>query len=102
MQRCARGGRRAVALADEAVSAGQASVAFRLLPEVVRENPEHGQARKILGYEQFDGRWLTSFETAKARAGQVWDDRFGWLPADYVARYEAGERFDGALAEGGG
>jgi hypothetical protein len=84
-----------LALAEEAVAAGQASAAFRLLPEVLHENPDHPQARKILGYEEFGGRWLSAFEVAKARAGQVWDDRFGWLPADHVPRYEAGERFDG-------
>lgn len=84
-----------IGLAKDAVAAGQASLAFQLLPLVLRENPDHEQARKILGYEKYEGRWRTPFEIAKAREGQVWHARFGWLPRDHVARYEAGERFYG-------
>ncbi len=82
-------------LAKDAVAAGSAARAFALLAEVIREAPDHAEARKILGYEQVDGRWLTPFEARKFREGQVWHDRFGWLPADHVKRYEAGERFFG-------
>ena len=81
------------ALAREAVEAGRASLAFQLLPEVVRENPGHAKAREILGYEKHDERWLTPFEIQKARDGQVWHKRFGWLPAGHVKRYDGGERF---------
>ena len=83
------------ALAGEAAAGGQASLAFQLLPEVIHENPQHAKAREILGYERHGERWLTPFEAAKAAQNQVWHDRFGWLPADHVARYEAGERFYG-------
>jgi Protein of unknown function (DUF1570) len=82
-------------LARAASAGGQASASFHILPEVIRENPHHAKARAILGYEEFAGRWLTPFEIAKARDRQVWHQRFGWLPADRVSRYEAGERFYG-------
>lgn len=83
------------ALAKAAATSGHASVAFQILPEVIRENPDHEKARAILGYEKYEGRWLTPFEVAKARDGQTWHANFGWLPADHVPRYEAGERLFG-------
>jgi hypothetical protein len=81
------------ALAEEAAEHGHAAAAFPLLVEVIRDEPGHERARKILGYELHEGRWLTPFEIAKANDGQAWDSRFGWLPAKYVTRYEAGERY---------
>ncbi len=80
-------------LAKEAVENGHAADAFAWLVEVIRENPAHAEARKILGYEKQDGKWLTPFEASKAREGQIWHPRFGWLPSAHVARYEKGERF---------
>jgi len=80
-------------LANTAVENGHAADAFAWLVEVIRENPAHAEARKILGYVKHEGQWLTPFEAAKAREGQVWHPRFGWLPRAHIARYEAGERF---------
>lgn len=80
-------------LAVEAADHGHAADAFPLLVEVIREQPDHEKARQILGYEKYKGDWLTPFEVAKAREGQVWHAKFGWLPAAHVARYEAGERY---------
>ncbi len=80
-------------LAAEAAGSGHAADAFPLLVEVIREEPDHEKARQILDYENFKGRWLTPFEVAKARDGQVWHAKFGWLPAAHVPRYEAGERY---------
>lgn len=81
------------ALAGEAVEAGAASQAFPLLVEALRENPDHAEARKILGYERSNDRWLTPFEVRKSREKQVWHPRFGWLPAANVKRYEGGEQY---------
>jgi hypothetical protein len=80
-------------LAVKAAGHGHAAEAFPLLVEVIREQPDHEKARRILGYEKYEGRWLTPFEVAKARDGQVWHAKFGWLPAAHVARYEGGERY---------
>ena len=81
------------ALSAEAVESGVASRAFPLLVETLRENPDHAGARKILGYELENDRWLTPFEARKAREKQVWHPTFGWLPAANVKRYEGGERY---------
>ncbi len=80
-------------LAVQCAGNGHAAEAFSLLVEVIREQPSHERARQILGYEQYQGRWITPFEAAKAREGQVWHPHYGWLPAEHVARYEGGERY---------
>ncbi|HEV3006100.1 MAG TPA: hypothetical protein VGX78_16645, partial [Pirellulales bacterium] len=81
------------ALARRAADEKQTTLAYRLLHETLREDPLHQEARKMLGYKLRDGRWLTSFEAQKAQSKQVWHERFGWLPAANLERYEAGERF---------
>lgn len=79
-------------LALSAAEQREFTLAFRLVHEVLRENPGHERARLLLGYKPHDGRWRTPYEISKAQAQQVWHPRFGWLPESQVARYEAGER----------
>jgi hypothetical protein len=84
---------RLIALARQAVAEHRASLAGELIVETLRENPDHEQARAILGYRRHEGVWRTPFEIRQLRAGKVWRDKFGWLPQAHVARYERGERF---------
>jgi hypothetical protein len=83
----------AFALARRAASEKRTTLAFRLLHETLREDPQHPEARRMLGYKLRDGRWLTAFEAQKAQSKQVWHEKFGWLPVANLERYEAGERF---------
>ena len=88
--------RRAERLFEQARSqaeAGRFSPALRLTYETLHEDPNHAAARKLLGYQQVDGRWRSPIETAKHRAGQIWHARFGWIAAEHIARYEQGERY---------
>jgi hypothetical protein len=80
-------------LASEAVSQNQASAAFELLGETLREDPDHAAARKAAGYAFIQKKWRTQFEALALREGRVWHGEFGWLPAKHVERYEQGERF---------
>lgn len=80
-------------LARRAIRAREVSLAFELILATARENPDHEAARRMLGYVRFRDQWQTPFEVRRLRAGQVWSDRFGWLPASQLKRYEAGERF---------
>jgi hypothetical protein len=82
-----------IALARRAVAEHRSSIAYELVVEAVRENPDHEQARKMLGHAQFRDCWHTPFEIRQLRAGKVWHDKFGWLPRGHVERYEKGERF---------
>src|SRR3954466_11495636 len=47
-------------LAKQAAEAGQCSLAFQWTTEVLRENPDHADARRVLGYVERDGKWLTA------------------------------------------
>lgn len=82
-----------MALAERAVAEHRASIVYELVTEALRENPDHPQARRMLGYVRSRGTWHTTYEVRQLRAGKVWHDRFGWLPQKHVARYDAGERF---------
>jgi hypothetical protein len=84
-----------LAIARKAASAGQASLALQWATEAVRENSDHAAARRVLGYQQRDGRWLTAFGARMADAGKSWHPKFGWIVASNASRYEAGERFVG-------
>jgi hypothetical protein len=80
------------ALASRAAETGQLSLAFQWATETLREDPDHADARRVLGYEKRDGQWLTPYGMRMADAGKQWHAKFGWVvPAD-VARYDAGER----------
>jgi hypothetical protein len=80
-------------LALTAAKAGQAGLAYELATETLRENPEHKQARRALGYVRFRDQWRMPFEIRQLSAGKVWHDRFGWLPKSHIERYEKGERY---------
>ena len=80
-------------LAAGAANARDFAVAFQLVHATLREDPEHEAARRLLGFKQHEGKWLSQYELTKAQANQQWHERFGWLPEKHVKRYESGERF---------
>jgi hypothetical protein len=82
-----------VALAARAARERRAALAYELVTEAVRENPDQAQARKVLGYVRSRDAWRTPFEIRQLNANKVWHEKFGWLPKNHVARYEKGERY---------
>lgn len=81
------------ALARNAAADGDVSLAAEALNGVLRENPDHAAARRAVQHEAFAGAWYPSVAAARLRRGEVWHDKFGYLPAEHVARYEAGQRY---------
>ena len=79
-------------LARRALRVRRASLALELVLAAAHANPDHESVRRILGFQEYRGRWVSPFEAAKLRAGQVWHERFGWLPRAHVERYEQGQR----------
>lgn len=79
--------------ARQAAKRHEASAAYRLAYESLHYDANFEPARKLLGYVKFRNEWRTPFEVHQLSAGKVWHARFGWLPADYVSRYENGERY---------
>jgi hypothetical protein len=66
-------------LAKQAADAGQSSLAFQWATETLRENPDHADARRVLGYVEKDGKWLTPYGAKMHDAGKNWDSQKGWL-----------------------
>jgi hypothetical protein len=82
-----------VALAKRAAGEHHPSLAFELVTEAVRENPDQKQGRRILGYARYRDAWRTPFEIRQLGANKVWHEQFGWLPKSHVERYEKGQRY---------
>jgi hypothetical protein len=80
------------ALAQRAAESGYASVALQWVTEVVRCDPNHAAARRILGYEQHAGQWLTPLARKMADRKKAWHPQFGWIGVHDLFRYERGER----------
>lgn len=80
-------------LARRAIRTNRASLAFDLVVTALHEDPDHKPIRQLLGYQPYRGEWRSGYEVNRLRSGQVWHERFGWLPRNYVRRYEEGERF---------
>jgi len=79
-------------LARAAFQAGEISYCYDLVREVVEHDPDHGQARNLLGFTRYRDQWATPYAAAKLKAGQEWHPRFGWTPRNHLARLEQGER----------
>jgi hypothetical protein len=79
-------------LSKRAVRAKQSSLAFDLVLVAIRANPDHEAIRRLLGYQKYNGSWRSTWEVRKLRGGNVWHEKFGWLPKSHVARYQLGER----------
>ncbi|MEX2142826.1 MAG: hypothetical protein WD894_26455 [Pirellulales bacterium] len=80
-------------LAKQAHAAQDYALSFDLVREACRENPDHAQARAILGYERYNGGWALPDTARRLVAGQAHHEKFGWLPARHAKRYEQGQRF---------
>ncbi len=82
-----------MALARRAVAEHRPSLAYELVTEAVRENPDHKLARRMLGYVRFRDAWHTPFEIRQLNGNKIFQERFGWLPKSHVERYETGQRY---------
>jgi len=80
-------------LARQAHAEKRYALAFDLVREACRENPDDARARAILGYVQYDGGWALPDTARRLAAGQVYHEQFGWLRKDHVRRYEEGHRY---------
>ena len=70
-----------------------ASLAYRLVREVLLHDPDHAEARRLFGYRRAGNEWTTPFAIDMKNKGKVWHDEFGWIESKYLARYLEGERF---------
>jgi hypothetical protein len=71
-------------LAGAALAAHEPTTAYQLLYEVLRENPEHAEARRVLGYtKNIRGLWLQYAGTPSAAPGGLDHPKLGWRRRTY-------------------
>lgn len=71
---------------------GDVGAALRAAARTLMFDPDHTDARRVLGYEKYGDQWAGSYSIRQMENGFVWHPKFGWIAAEDVAKYEAGER----------
>lgn len=92
-------------LARSSLRAGFPSLAFSIIGDVLRVDPDHKYGRSIMGKQkyidptrrddpEYAGEWVSAFEKKMRGESrpQVNHPDFGWIPLTSVARYEQGLR----------
>ncbi len=83
MQRRREQAARLFELARAQVDSGDEGSAFRLLHEVLHEDPDHAEARRILGYSRGERGWSRSFRRPARRRTRGTHPLFGWASNQY-------------------
>jgi hypothetical protein len=80
-------------LAEKAAAPGvqRFALADRSLRGVIERDPDHAEARRLLGFVRSKGGWATPHAVDLLNRGFVLHPRFGWVLADWVPRLDAGE-----------
>jgi Protein of unknown function (DUF1570) len=69
----------------------QYALASVCLRAVLEREPDHKEARRLLGYVPHDGGWATPFAVGQLKKKSVNHPTFGWVPADWVPHLDRGE-----------
>ncbi|PQO44781.1 hypothetical protein [Blastopirellula marina] len=64
--------------AQDLLAAADGPAAYRTLHEVLRENPDHADARRILGYNKIGDTWRRPGVVTKAKQPRYAHPKFGW------------------------
>jgi hypothetical protein len=70
-------------LARSELDADQPARAYQLLHEVLAEDPEHADARRVLGYRMVEGRWRKPEAAIVAKRGLAAPPSLGFRPGQY-------------------
>lgn len=87
-------------LADEAATThpGHYALADACLRDVLARQPDHPEARRLMGFEPFQGGWATPYAAERIKAGMTFHAVYGWVKKAWVPHLEKGE----LPARGGG
>lgn len=72
-----------VKLWQQEIAAGRSTTAYRLVHEVLRENPDHQLARRALGYTLVSGHWRLPGAVERSRVARVMHPKLGWAAGKY-------------------
>src|SRR5919202_1043162 len=61
------------------------------LRAVLERQPDHPEARRLLGYVPHEGGWATPYATRKLREKMVFHLIYGWVDESWVPHLEQGE-----------
>ena len=67
------------------------ALASTCLRGVIQRQPDHREARRLLGYVAHDGGWARPFAVRQLRDGLVSHPTFGWVAADWGPHLDRGE-----------
>jgi len=71
---------------------GEVGAALQWTTRTVYLDPNHEAGRRVLGHRRVGGEWAGAYAARQLESGETWHSSFGWIRAEEVARYEAGER----------
>lgn len=67
------------------------ALAGESLRAVLERQPDHAEARRLMGYVPYQGGWARPFAVQQFRAGYIDHPVFGWVPLDWKPHLERGE-----------
>jgi hypothetical protein len=81
------------ALAKQAATAKSPRYALAAvcLRDVLERQPDHPEARRLLGYIRYDGGWARPFAVSQLKEDRIKHSVFGWVPETWVPHLNAGE-----------
>ena len=79
-------------LAKNSCEAGNVGTALRLATLAVCKDPNHADARRVLGYRRVGDHWVGSFAARQLERGEIWHKSYGWIMAADLPHYLAGKR----------
>jgi hypothetical protein len=82
----------AFAEARAAVEAKDVSLALQLGCRAVALDPNHADARRLLGYQRVGDHWAGKYAQHMLKSGHQWSREHGWIKRDHAAQYDAGLR----------
>jgi hypothetical protein len=67
------------------------ALASQCVRAVLERQPDHREARRLLGYVPYEGGWARPFAVDQLRLGYVSHPIFGWVLSDWVPHLDRGE-----------
>jgi hypothetical protein len=78
-------------LAGRAASKERLALADACLRGVLAREPDHAEARRLLGFVRHEGGWATRFAAQRLKEGWVRHPTYGWVNASWVPHLDRGE-----------
>ncbi|HWE38858.1 MAG TPA: DUF1570 domain-containing protein [Isosphaeraceae bacterium] len=78
-------------LAGRAAAKERLALADACLRGVLAREPDHAEARRLMGYVRHDGGWATRFASQRLKEGWMRHPTYGWVNASWVAHLDRGE-----------